>query len=63
MEKLKVMNSTMGTRPDMAAPTPMPVKPASVMGVSTTRSRPNFSIKPFDTCISSFQIQVSGWIH
>jgi hypothetical protein len=37
MAKLKVMNSTMGFRPAKAAPTPMPAKPCSVIGVSTTR--------------------------
>lgn len=42
MEKLKVMNSTTGLRPCMAAPTPMPVNPASVMGVSRTLWGPYF---------------------
>src|SRR5271157_3465318 len=40
------MMSTTGRRPVMAAPTPIPVKPASEMGVSITRSEPNSSTKP-----------------
>ena len=40
--KLNVMNSHTGRRPANAAPTAMPVKPASVMGVSLTRSAPYF---------------------
>ncbi len=39
MAKLKVMNSTIGFRPAMAAPTPTPAKPCSVIGVSMTRLR------------------------
>ena len=40
--KLKVMNSTIGFRPPQAAPTAIPAKPCSVIGVSMTRfeSRP-----------------------
>src|SRR5579864_2407795 len=38
--------STTGRRPVMAAPTPIPVKPASEIGVSSTRSRPNSSTRP-----------------
>lgn len=37
MEKLKVMNSTMGRRPAMLAPTAIPVKPAAVARSSTRR--------------------------
>ena len=48
-EKLKVMNSMIGRSPTIAAPTPMPAKPSSVIGVSTTRISPNFSSMPFDT--------------
>src|SRR6185437_14676619 len=40
------MMSTTGRRPAMAAPTPRPVKPASEMGVSITRSLPNSSTSP-----------------
>src|SRR6202007_3229310 len=40
------MMSTTGRRPLMAAPTASPVKPASEMGVSRTRSLPNSSTKP-----------------
>src|SRR5579862_3984290 len=40
------MMSTTGRRPVMAAPTPMPVKPASEIGVSSTRSAPNSSTSP-----------------
>src|SRR5579872_1921358 len=43
------MMSTTGRRPVMAAPTPMPVNPASEMGVSSTRSGPNSSTRPFRT--------------
>ena len=37
------MPSTIGLRPVMAAPTAMPVKAFSAMGVSSTRSSPYFS--------------------
>src|SRR5713226_6096822 len=40
------MMSTTGRRPVIAAPTAKPVKPASEMGVSTTRSVPNSSTSP-----------------
>src|SRR5579863_1006086 len=43
------MMSTTGRRPVMAAPTPTPVKPASEIGVSTTRSAPNSSTNPEST--------------
>src|SRR5690242_14415312 len=43
------MMSTTGRMPVMAAPTPRPVKPASEMGVSTTRSLPNSSTRPEST--------------
>src|ERR1700674_3723195 len=38
--------STTGRNPVMAAPTASPVKPASEIGVSSTRSLPNSSSKP-----------------
>src|SRR6202020_2356054 len=38
--------STTGRRPVMAAPTATPVKPASEIGVSTTRLAPNSSSRP-----------------
>ena len=41
MAKFQVMNSTMGFSPAMAAPTPRPANPCSVMGVSITRRSPN----------------------
>src|SRR6202030_1518485 len=41
--------STTGRRPVIAAPTPTPVKPASEIGVSITRSAPNSSTKPEST--------------
>ena len=44
--KFQVMNSMMGTSPAMAAPTPTPAKPSSVIGVSTTRIGPNSSSRP-----------------
>src|SRR5690349_8530945 len=47
------MMSTTGRRPVMAAPTAIPVKPASEMGVSRTRSGPNSSTKPVST--------LNGW--
>src|SRR5450631_734335 len=43
------MMSTTGRRPVMAAPTASPVKPASDIGVSSTRSLPNSSSKPART--------------
>ena len=46
MAKLKVMNSTIGLRPAIAAPTPTPAKPCSVIGVSITRLAPNSCSKP-----------------
>lgn len=49
MAKLKVMNSQMGLRPLMAAPTAKPAKPISVIGVSITRFGPNLSSKPLVT--------------
>ncbi len=47
MAKLNVMNSTIGFSPLMAAPTAMPVKPCSVIGVSMTRRGPNSSSRPW----------------
>ena len=44
--KLMVMISTTGRSPSIAAPTPAPTKPSSLMGVSRTRSGPNSSSKP-----------------
>src|SRR5207302_3733090 len=43
------MMSTTGRKPVIAAPTPIPVKPASEIGVSITRSRPNSSTRPDNT--------------
>src|ERR1700675_1883570 len=43
------MISTTGRRPVIAAPTASPVKPASEIGVSTTRSVPNSSTSPDST--------------
>src|SRR5579883_420748 len=47
------MISTTGRRPVMAAPTAIPVKPASEIGVSSTRSGPNSSTSPVKT--------LNGW--
>ncbi len=47
MAKLKVMNSTIGFSPSIAAPTAMPVKPCSVIGVSMIRFGPNSSSRPW----------------
>src|SRR5580692_5638093 len=41
--------STTGRNPVIAAPTPIPVNPASEMGVSRTRSDPNSSTRPDNT--------------
>jgi hypothetical protein len=38
--------STTGRQPTKAAPTAMPVKDASAMGVSTTRRGPYFCTRP-----------------
>ena len=46
IEKLNVMNSTIGFKLPNAAPTPIPVKPCSVIGVSITLLSPNFSKRP-----------------
>src|SRR6185295_4309135 len=43
------MMSTIGRRPAIAAPTPMPLKPASEIGVSMMRSFPNSSTRPVST--------------
>ena len=40
-EKLKVMNSIIGRQPFIAAPTPIPAKPNSEIGVSITLFAPN----------------------
>ena len=44
--KSKIWISTTGRRPAIAAPTPAPRKVASEIGVSRTRSSPNFSRRP-----------------
>ena len=49
MAKFQVMNSTIGFRPAIAAPTPRPAKPYSVIGVSMTRLAPNSSSRPWLT--------------
>src|SRR5439155_8270322 len=49
VEKSPNMISTMGRMPVIAAPTAMPVNPASDIGVSRTRSVPNSSTKPAST--------------
>ncbi len=41
------ISSAIGRRPVAAAPTAAPMKPASVIGVSSTRSRPNCCEEPF----------------
>src|ERR1700751_1819109 len=41
--------STTGRKPVIAAPTPIPVNPASEIGVSKTRSDPNSSTSPEST--------------
>src|SRR5271157_499107 len=49
VKKSPNMISITGRMPVMAAPTPTPVKPASEIGVSTTRAVPNSSTKPDKT--------------
>jgi len=44
--KFQVMNSITGRRPAIAAPMPIPAKPSSAIGVSTTRRGPNSSSRP-----------------
>ncbi len=46
IEKFHVIISMTGRRPTMAAPTPTPAKPSSVMGVSMTRRSPNSWSRP-----------------
>src|SRR5450631_723653 len=45
-EKLQVMNSITGRNPHMAAPTPKPEKPFSLIGVSMIRLGPNRFNRP-----------------
>src|SRR3989442_1610863 len=52
VEKSPNMMSTTGRIPVMAAPTAIPVKPASEIGVSSTRSLPNSSTRPLSTLYS-----------
>ena len=47
--KFHVMNSTMGRRPAIAAPTPSPANPSSAIGASRTRHSPNWSSSPLVT--------------
>src|SRR5262245_52064942 len=49
VEKSPNMMSTIGRMPVIAAPTAMPVNPASDIGVSNTRSVPNSSTSPVRT--------------
>jgi len=49
MLKLKVIISMIGLSPSIAEPIPTPAKLSSVIGVSTTRSAPNFSSSPWLT--------------
>ena len=46
--KFIVINSTIGFKPIKDAPTAIPVKPASVIGVSQTLLPPYLSKRPFD---------------
>ena len=48
-EKLKVMNSQIGRSPFIAAPTAIPAKPSSAMGVSITLFSPNSANMPWLT--------------
>lgn len=58
MEKLNVMNSQIGRSPAMAAPTAIPAKPISVIGVSMTRLSPYFFHKPLETCSNNSNIHL-----
>src|SRR6201998_2937981 len=49
VKKSPNMMSTTGRKPVIAAPTPIPVNPASEIGVSKTRSDPNSSTSPEST--------------
>jgi hypothetical protein len=44
--KFQVIISMTGRSPTIAAPTPMPVKPSSAIGVSTMRFGPNSLSRP-----------------
>jgi hypothetical protein len=46
VQKLQNINSITGLRPSMLAPIPMPMKAASLIGVSTTRLSPCFFQSP-----------------
>ncbi len=48
-EKFHVIISMMGRSPAMAAPTPTPANPSSVIGVSTMRWGPNSWSRPLLT--------------
>ena len=53
-------NSTTGRRPVSAAPTAMPMNPASEMGVSHTRSGPNSSSRPAVTWYAPPKMPISS---
>lgn len=57
MEKLNVINSQMGRRPAIAAPTAIPAKPISVIGVSMTRLSPYFFHSPLDTYFKHMEMK------
>lgn len=52
------MNSMIGFNPAAAAPTPIPVKPASEIGVSMILSSPYLSNNPFETLFEILRILV-----
>ena len=56
MEKFHVINSIIGLKPISPAPTPIPVKPVSVIGVSMILSPPNSSLKTADFCSLGFSV-------
>lgn len=57
-EKFHVMNSIIGLKPYKAAPTPNPVNPLSVIGVSHNLFLPNLSKSPNNSnkLVKNFQI-------
>ncbi len=59
-EKLIVISSTIGRRPVMAAPTPMPTIVFSEIGVSRTRLSPNSSSSPCVTLNAPLKTPMSS---
>lgn len=58
MEKLNVINSQIGLSPANAAPTAIPAKPISVIGVSMTLLSPYFFQSPLK-CNNTFRLVIN----